>query len=315
MNRYYQILGLTPGATPEEVKRAYRKLAMKYHPDVNPGKGARAKFLEVLEAYEYLSGIRKYTERKNYRPEDLYRARSVMKEWARKQAQARYRERVAQIKKQREKEQARQYTQAIYLLLGMVILYFSIRTGWAWYKDMMIDADPVYSIAEVVALGQNRVIYRFPTETKVLESRSYVSNSGLRMLAGNGLPLKVGDRFQLIYQADRPMRHRINYQKMSAETLNRYMAMVSKDLRSMYGEQWKADSIPIKRTADCLTLLIFEKYGLDGLGAIINRESFFLENFSHNSIHWYFMQRSAKFKHFIDQCRGKSDEPFPASAG
>ncbi len=48
---YYKILGLTKSATPEEIKRAYRKLAVKYHPDKNPGnKAAEEKFKKVSEA-------------------------------------------------------------------------------------------------------------------------------------------------------------------------------------------------------------------------------------------------------------------------
>jgi curved DNA-binding protein len=51
---YYEILGVTRGASPDEVKRAYRKLARKYHPDVSKEKNAEDKFKEVQEAYEVL---------------------------------------------------------------------------------------------------------------------------------------------------------------------------------------------------------------------------------------------------------------------
>ena len=51
---YYKILGITREATQEEVKRAYRKLARKYHPDVNKEQGAAARFQELGEAYEVL---------------------------------------------------------------------------------------------------------------------------------------------------------------------------------------------------------------------------------------------------------------------
>ena len=53
---YYEVLGVEKGADADTIKRAYRKAAMKYHPDRNPGdKDAEAKFKEVGEAYEVLS--------------------------------------------------------------------------------------------------------------------------------------------------------------------------------------------------------------------------------------------------------------------
>lgn len=53
---YYSVLGVSKSASAEDIKRAFRKLARKYHPDVNPGdSAAEAKFKEVSEAYEVLS--------------------------------------------------------------------------------------------------------------------------------------------------------------------------------------------------------------------------------------------------------------------
>jgi DnaJ-class molecular chaperone len=57
---YYDILGLSKSASDSEIKSSYRKLAMKYHPDRNPGdKKAEDKFKEVSEAYEVLKDPQK----------------------------------------------------------------------------------------------------------------------------------------------------------------------------------------------------------------------------------------------------------------
>ncbi|MFY7953153.1 MAG: DnaJ domain-containing protein, partial [Armatimonadaceae bacterium] len=59
---YYQVLGIPRSANDKEIKAAYRKLARKYHPDVNPGdKAAEAKFKQISEANDILSDPKKRT--------------------------------------------------------------------------------------------------------------------------------------------------------------------------------------------------------------------------------------------------------------
>src|SRR5208283_3547113 len=57
---YYGVLGVSRDAKPEEIRKAYRHLARKHHPDVNPGnKNAEEKFKQLSEAYEILSDEKK----------------------------------------------------------------------------------------------------------------------------------------------------------------------------------------------------------------------------------------------------------------
>src|ERR1700723_25360 len=74
---YYEVLGVARGADAEAVKRAYRKLARKYHPDVSKEKNAESKFKEVQEAYEVLRDTEKraaYDQLgRDYRPGQQFR--------------------------------------------------------------------------------------------------------------------------------------------------------------------------------------------------------------------------------------------------
>jgi curved DNA-binding protein len=80
---YYKILGLAKTASADEIKKAYRKLALQYHPDKNPGsKEAEAKFKEINEAYAVLSDEKKRKEydmygeagfQQRYSQEDIFR--------------------------------------------------------------------------------------------------------------------------------------------------------------------------------------------------------------------------------------------------
>lgn len=78
---YYEILGVPRNATKEEIKRAYRRLALKYHPDRNKSKDAEEKFKEISEAYAVLSDDEKRRVydmygingvRGRYTPEDIF---------------------------------------------------------------------------------------------------------------------------------------------------------------------------------------------------------------------------------------------------
>ena len=57
IKEYYSLLGLNPGASVAEIKKAYRKRVMQYHPDRNPDPRAPSMFIRITEAYQYLISI------------------------------------------------------------------------------------------------------------------------------------------------------------------------------------------------------------------------------------------------------------------
>ncbi|MBR3423149.1 MAG: DnaJ domain-containing protein, partial [Clostridia bacterium] len=64
---YYEVLGVSKTASDDDIKKAYRKLAKQYHPDMNPGdKAAEQKFKEINEAYEVVSDPEKRAKYDQY---------------------------------------------------------------------------------------------------------------------------------------------------------------------------------------------------------------------------------------------------------
>lgn len=97
--KYYRILGLEPGASEAEVKRAYRKLAMQFHPDRNANPGAAEQFIALTEAYEILinqrvaaTSSKREATKPPASPEEIVREqeermRAARERYARKQAE------------------------------------------------------------------------------------------------------------------------------------------------------------------------------------------------------------------------------------
>jgi len=86
VNEYYRILDLRPGCTADEIKKAYRKKAREFHPDINQDPSAKDKFILATEAYEFLLT---YNQRLRRESEAFDR---TMDDW-RKYRQARSRQR------------------------------------------------------------------------------------------------------------------------------------------------------------------------------------------------------------------------------
>ena len=136
MAQSYYVLGLRPGASDGEIKKAYRHLARKYHPDVSKEPDAEERFIEITTAYDYL------LEKKSApRPGFVYEepepdAEELRRERARRYAQMRY----EQFRKETmEFRRAWYYTPLKIIRFTIVVALYAVAAGMlvspvlAWY--------------------------------------------------------------------------------------------------------------------------------------------------------------------------------------
>lgn len=92
MSVYHSILGVSENASPSDIKKAYRILARKYHPDINPAADAHDQFIRITEAYEILIGERNAPRNKSTRAYSHEDMANAARERAKQYAKMRYQE-------------------------------------------------------------------------------------------------------------------------------------------------------------------------------------------------------------------------------
>lgn len=311
MDHYYRILGLRPGASLTEIKKAYRRLALRYHPD--RGAQSTEKFLQISEAYEaLLEAHRRRQERgkrrlETFTPSEEAAFRELLRRMAEARAQERLRQFAAKKRRQQQLEQARSYRQGLYAVVFLVVAVVGGYWGYAWFSQWQIQRDPVISYARVTAVGANRVYYQLenaPQPERTYDE--YVWGVGLKMLSGNGLPLEIDHRFRVRYYAADPAYHEVLYQRPDKATLEDYFRAVADRVETM--ELPVLDSISASRSrlfSRCLVFLTYQHHGLDGLAQLYFFDEHPLENPGNSLLTWFFFRRGDTFETNISQCSGR----------
>ena len=166
VKNYYKTLGLSTSATKAEIKIAYRKLAKKYHPDKNKSKQASQLFIEVNEAYAYLSNETSTFQTKNIvktppRKRSKYSEDELKKrmEWARKYAQYKKvkEERVMELEYYKIHNSSRK---KIINLINWVSIGFAFLILMD-FKILPTNSIHVDLITKYVDIGSEKLVFKF----------------------------------------------------------------------------------------------------------------------------------------------------------
>lgn len=162
MNKYYLILGIPANSGLEDIKKAYRRLAHEFHPDVSRLPDARERFLEINEAYEYLSNKLKLAQalKVHYKGEEetsqdtidawLAGERERMRARAKKYADMKYRN----FKKSETYQATLKVDNSLQvagLILGSIVIAGCFLGVWSQWKSNPIFVDASYIIRSLIA--------------------------------------------------------------------------------------------------------------------------------------------------------------------
>jgi hypothetical protein len=305
MQRYYSILGIPPGASKEEIKKAYRKKAMQYHPDRNRDRNAREKFLEILEAYEFLIGggatTRKKAPAEGQNAEQSFE--DIMRDLAKKRAKEKYRERVREFRRRQAEEQNKEFIKAIYVLVSIIVLAGSVYLGNKLYNYLMVLSDPVERMASVYSISPRHVHIRYTHNDTLYLQSLYVSKTRDEMKGTTGMPLFKGDKFVVRFNASNPNHFMLFFNRVSPKTLQRYLGLATFRLIEIYEREWSMLNFDEKKyLASCVAGEIYRKFGLEGLSQVYYFDTFLLENTKHNSLSWFFFKQNGEYKQLLEHC-------------
>jgi hypothetical protein len=151
-NAYLEILNLEPGATKGEIKSAYRKLSKEYHPDVNNSPDAQEKFVEINEAYKFLTevGPTPHSEQISY---DYNPYHQEYQERRRRARQYAFRQ---AAEAQRRQEASIKYALGIFNSIAYVILTFNALLAVDYLLPIEQKQEDIVSIISVREMNRGR---------------------------------------------------------------------------------------------------------------------------------------------------------------
>ncbi|MFW6020191.1 MAG: DnaJ domain-containing protein [Bacteroidales bacterium] len=293
MVNLYSILGVSESADQKEIKRAYRRLAVKYHPDSSGDQASSMEFIKINKAYQVLSvpsrrawyDHRLSLSRQNsYHPQQkTYRTRTPNYESeARRKAKAESATRYRQYIKTRHKETPllkRKDFRISVASLFLIILFFFFMNDIRYIMLKRHDTTTMGIVTSPYSFNNDsrNLHYSYSVNDSVYKKHeSRPTNPSIdQIITDDNIPVRRGYKFLVWYNPNEPQRGFIDFKYPDQNTILK----VQKRAVQMLMRQTSFS----QEKAACFVNELYKEKGLEGVGIILCSEYKWYENFSCNS--------------------------------
>ena len=314
---YYRLLEMEPGATQEELRRAYRRLVKVWHPDVNRSPGAKERFLQIQKAWQVLGDPKsraryehqgKYygsrTADPAYRrtpppPPHVYQQR-------RTRAYTGYGGRMFYRTVDQETLQKEEKIRKRDMLVGVIValLIFGISSSGKVLPRIRLHLFGQESVGEVYNTHHS-VNYFFSTADDQIYGEIYpnlMDVEGEAVLPGK-MPLESGDKFKLRYLESHPETHKIDFKHPDESTLGKYFNKIY--LRWMLTPLLDTLAHQSMKTVFLYTLCdsVYHYYGINGLADLYYAQTPAIINPDNNTTTFKKLLKRKRFRKFLASIR------------
>lgn len=305
MVNLYEILGVSRNATQQEIKQAYRRLAMKYHPDSSNSEDTSELFVKINKAYQILvvpkrrawydQQLRKSRSKTSRRRDNRY---NPVSEKTRAAAAARYR--YYTTVRQREKSLPIWRRQGFVMAtLSLMIIFLSMM----FFNDLrylMIRRHNTYTTGIVISpysyKDSKNLHYSYEVNGELfVKHESRPTKPGLEIIIPeNGIPVLKDYAYVVWYNPEHPERSIIDLEYPTQNTILIVQQNAAMILLKHHGFE--------KRHAYCMINKLYRNKGLNGLGHILCSRFKWYQNFDHNQTTFKKLTKSSYWKKAKKKC-------------
>ncbi len=291
----YAVLGLTQDATMDQVRAAYRKLAKKHHPDVNPSKDSARLFQEIQAAYEQISSGTFSSSSQRAEGDKTRQAQAEAERKRRQRAEyLRKKERMEERENRKRTREILIYGTVLLLLAGINLTVPKVRQ---WYVHRAVMQEPDTTLCTLSIITYREGNYRYQVDGTTYWSDVRLRKVGDRMVASNGLPVRAETQFSLVYKRSDPEKHFVLFDRPSAQTLMTYAAQTADEIDRLQQEE-----VLPPLASDCLVWRIYQEKGVSGWADIHFAQTSWLDNIENNRGTFKRLIGSERGSELLEQC-------------